>query len=75
MMDLLRLSGSIEKEHTHKDDEETAYKRDCVDASRGVETGEENGRSDDGSSSEENIVYGVNTIVIFSFICVINRTG
>lgn len=75
MMDLLRLSGNIEKENTHKDDKETAYERDCVDSPRGIETGEKNGRSDNGSSSEEDIVYGVDTVVIFSLTCVIDQTG
>lgn len=73
MMDLLGLSRNIKKEHTHKYDEETAYERDCVDAPGGVETGEENGRGNDGSGSEEDIVYRIDTVVIFSLTCVINQ--
>lgn len=72
MMDLFRFLGNIEKENIYKDDKEIVYDRDCVDFFWGIEIGEKNGRSDNGSSSEEDIVYGVDIVVIFSFICVID---
>lgn len=55
-MRLLGLSRDVEQVNSHKDDEETADKREGVDGRRSVESLKEDGGSDNGGRREEDVV-------------------
>lgn len=58
----LGLAREVEQVDAHEDDEEAADERDGVDAASGVEPLEQDGRRNDGSCGEEDVVDGVDDI-------------